>query len=235
MKAVGLTDYLALATLTIVCTVSGTVQGQELCAPFRNGAVEPTMVRAMLSAAEDGHLYRIVPSTSRVGFCANSEITKISAEFHTFQGGLSLWPDPGEQEMAMVVIDVDSLDTGDAVTEKLLKSKLFFNVETYPEILFVSTGIQWTSDDMAELKGKLTLHGVTRPVLFKVRLTSLARNSDGDIDKVLAKAGAVINRSDFGMDGLVQVVDDQVELCLTVEAVRFDGSDENRNPDSVRR
>ena len=220
MTLQGLWQSIALGVLLLESVAPSYAQDQELCAPFKDGKVAPAQVQAMLSAAEDGHLYRIQPSTSRVGFCVDSKFSRVKAEFRNFQGGLSLWPDPGEDELAMVVIRAASLDTDGSITEHMLKSQRFFDVENYPEILFVSTGIHWTSQTTAELKGDLTLHGVTRAVTFQVQLTGVQNESGSQVEKIEAKAGTIINRSDFGMDNLSQLVDDNVELCMSVEAVR---------------
>jgi len=206
--------------------LQGLAGEEELCAPFLNGKVDQSRVEAMRAAAKGGHLYRIQPDTSRVGFCVNSEFAPVKAEFKDFQGGLTLWPDhPGDTEQAMVLVKTASLDTGGSMIERLLKSERFFDVDNYPEILFVSTEFTWTSDTTGVLKGDLTLHGVTRPVSFNV--TVLPVKSKGEsgksVGKVLVKAGTTIHRSDFGMDTLSRVVNDDVELCMSVEAVRYRG------------
>lgn len=220
MKLHGLLFSLALGVLLPAVVISGETQGQELCAPFKGGEVAPEKVQAMLSAAEDGHLYRIKTSTSRVGFCVDSKYSRLHAEFHSFQGGLSLWPDPGEEELAMMAIKAASLDTGSSMADYMLKSKYFFDIENYPEILFVSTAIDWTSPATAEIKGDLTLRGVTRAVTFQVQLTSLEEEPGGRIGKLVAKAGTTINRTDFGMDKFPHLVGGKVELCITAEVVR---------------
>ena len=46
----------------------------------------------------------------------------------------------------------------------MLKSERFFDVRNYPEILFVSTAVDWKSKKRAEMRGELTLHGATRTV-----------------------------------------------------------------------
>jgi polyisoprenoid-binding protein YceI len=208
--------------------LSASLQGQageeELCAPFLNGKVDMSRVEAMRVAAKGGHLYRIQPDTSRVGFCVNSEFALVKAEFKDFQGGLTLWPNHrGGKEQAMVLVKTASLDTGGSMIEYMLKGERFFDVENYPEILFVSTGFTWTSDTTGTLKGDLTLHGVTRLVTFKVTLLPIRSNDEKNAGKVLVKAGTTIHRSDFGMDTLSRVINDSVELCMSVEAVRYSG------------
>jgi polyisoprenoid-binding protein YceI len=148
----------------------------------------------------------------------------VKAEFKDFQGGMTLWPDhPGDKEQAMVLVKTASLDTDGSMIEYLLKGQRFFDVENYPEILFVSSDFKWTSDTTGIMKGDLTLHGVTRPVTFKVTLFPVKTGGEKPVGKVLVKAGTIIRRSDFGMDTLSRVVNDNVELCMSVEAVRYSG------------
>jgi polyisoprenoid-binding protein YceI len=96
-------------------------------------------------------------------------------------------------------------------------------VVNYPEILFVSTGFKWTSETTGTLKGDLTLHGVTRPVTFNVTLLPVKNKDDKNAGMVLVKAGTTIHRSDFGMDTLSRIVNDDVVLCMRVNAVRYHG------------
>jgi polyisoprenoid-binding protein YceI len=215
-----------LACVLLVTGFKCLAGDEEPCAPFLGGKVDMSRVEAMRDAAKSGHLYRIQPGTSRVGFCVNSQFAKVRAEFKDFKGGLSLWPDDsGKKDQAMVLVKTASLDTGGSMLEHLLKSERFFDVENFPEILFVSTGFTWTTDTAGILKGDLTLHGVTRPVAFKVTVLPVKSNGEsGEVaGKVLVKAGAMIRRSDFGMDTLSRLVDDTVELCMSVEAVRYKG------------
>jgi len=204
--------------------LQGLAGEEELCAPFLHGKVDLSRVEAMRNAAKGGHLYRIQPDTSRVGFCVDSQFSVVKAEFKDFQGGMTLWPDnPGDKEQAMVLVKTASLDTDGSMIEYLLKGQRFFDVENYPEILFVSSDFKWTSDTTGIMKGDLTLHGVTRPVTFKVTLFPVKTGGEKPVGKVLVKAGTIIRRSDFGMDTLSRVVNDNVELCMSVEAVRYSG------------
>jgi polyisoprenoid-binding protein YceI len=235
MKRRGWLYAIALATLLSGNTATAETRDETLCAPFGDGLVDPERVQAMRNAAADGHLYRIIPATSRVGFCVDSEYARIKADFRTFQGGLSLWPDAGDKEQAMVVVSTDSLDTGGSMADFMLKSRYFFDVEHYPEILFVSTAIEWTDPVNAELRGELTLRGVTRPVTFRVQLTEVEQEAGGQIDRIIARAGTVIDRTDFGMDRFPDLVDSKVELCMSVEAVRYPGTDDAPDPVTTQR
>jgi polyisoprenoid-binding protein YceI len=197
----------------------------ELCAPFRDGKVDTTMLSSMLEAAEDGYLYRIRPESSQVGFCVNSELKRVEALFHDFSGGVALTPANWVQrdQQAMMVIRTASLDASGAIVESLIKGESFFDVENYPEILFVSRRFEWLGAGKAKIHGDLTVHGITRPVALDVTLTpSEQAPADGE-EGILIKASTVINRADFGMGSLSKLVSKEVELCMTVEVVRYRG------------
>jgi polyisoprenoid-binding protein YceI len=202
----------------------------ELCSPFMDGKVEPTLIASMLEAARDGNLYRINDDSSRVGFCVTSKFSEVKGDFQEVQGGLVLTPGTSADGQAMLVINTASLDTKGSLIESLIKSERFFDVEKYPEILFVSRGFEWTGKDTATIVGDLTVHGVTKPVVFDVTLTPVKGTSGNTavetisgskVNRMLVKATTTIHRSQFGMDNLSKLVSDSVRLCMSVEVVRY--------------
>ena len=214
---------MTLGWLPVVQAATG--DESDLCAPFMDGKVDDTVISSMLKAAKDGYLYRIRKDSSRVGFCVDSEVKRVEATFHDFQGGVALTPANwvARDQQAMMVIRTASLDTRGSVIEDLIKSKRFFDVERYPEILFVSQRFEWLGNDKARIHGELTVHGVTRPVALDVTLVPEHKRDAGGEDSILIKASTVIRRSDYGMDNLSALVSDQVKLCMTVEVVRYRG------------
>lgn len=201
--------------------VAGNALAEDLCAPFQDGRIDESVVSTMLIAAEAGYLYRIQASTSQVGFCVDSKFQRVEGVFRDFQGGIALPPEAAKTAQTVVVIRSDSLDTKGALIDKLIRSPRFFDVENYPEILFVSTGFEWTSPTRAVLRGNLTLHGVTRSVAFKVELSGSEGKQVGEAESILVKATTAINRSDFGMDTLSTLVSDSVRLCMSVKAEKY--------------
>lgn len=92
-------------------------------------------------------------------------------EFTEARGMLSLDPDQVETSSIEVTINADSLTTGVAALDTHLKSSDFLEVATYPEITFKSTSVTRTGDDTADVTGDLTIHGVTKAVTLKAKLT----------------------------------------------------------------
>jgi polyisoprenoid-binding protein YceI len=191
---------------------------EDLCAPFKDAKIDQNLLSMMLQAARDGDLYRIKPGSSKMGFCVDSPLGKVEGEFRDFMGGLAL-KDAQHQGTAMVTINVDSLETDSAVIESMLKSDSFFDSEQHPEILFVSTGMEWISDEKAVIQGNLTLHGITKAVAFYVILQKV-KSEQGE-ETLSVKATTTIQRSEFGMYTLSPLVNDRVSLCMMIDAYRY--------------
>jgi polyisoprenoid-binding protein YceI len=102
----------------------------------------------------------------------------------------------------------------------MLKGKKFFDVNNFPEILFVSTGFRWVSQTEAVLQGRLTMHGVTKDVGFHVELIEQPGENQKE-QRILVKATTLIRRSEFGLTALSPMVSDAVNLCMTVDAVKY--------------
>jgi polyisoprenoid-binding protein YceI len=197
--------------------------GVDLCEPFTGGKVDESVLETMFEAAEVGRLYRMDVASSKVGFCVDSRFTRVEADFKEFHGGMTLSGDGNGKAQTLLMVKAASLSTDGVLTENMIKGARFFDVENFPEILFVGTDYEWTSDTTAVLKGNLTLHGVTRPVTFDVTVTDVEDPSAAAGDRILFKATARISRAEFGMDTMASVVDDNVQLCISVEASKFAG------------
>jgi polyisoprenoid-binding protein YceI len=221
MNTTRLLRQMALLGLMLLLPVLGHAEEGELCAPFRDGKVDESLLATMLSAAKTGHLYRIDHDTSSVGFCVDSQLARIEGKFKDFQGGMTLNPVSETDGQTLVAIKTGSVETKSAFIKSMIKGENFFDVENNPEILFVSKKFEWTSKDTAELKGNLTMRGITKPMTFHVSLTPIPGGNTSQANKVQVKATANISRSDFGMTALTSLISDDVQLCMTVEAMQY--------------
>jgi len=221
MKMTRLLRQLTLVGMMSLLAAPGFAEDRELCAPFKDGRVDESLLATMLSAAKEGHLYRIDDDTSSVGFCVDSQLTRIEGKFNEFQGGMALNPVEEKDGQTLVVIKAASVETKSPFIGSMVKGENFFDVENNPEILFVSKRLDWTSADTAELKGELTMRGATRPVTFHVSLEPLTGGTISQAEKVLVKATANLSRADFGMTALTSLISDNVQLCMTAKAMKY--------------
>jgi len=189
----------------------------EVCETFKNAKIDQSLIETMLDAAKKDNLYQIVSSSSTMGFSVDSKLGRVEGSFDTFQGGVAM---QGASSQTMVLIDVGSLKTNVLLIDKLLKSEKFFDAKAHPELIFVSTGLEWLSDTRAVLMGNLTMHGITKVVAFYVEFTE----DDGELsdsDTILVKATTTIQRSEFGMSTMSSMVSDKVNLSMSIEAERY--------------
>ena len=221
MDMTKLIKRIALAVSLLTGASLASAEEADVCSPFRDGKVDESLLTTMLSAADDGHLFRIQQQSSQVGFCVNSKLSRIEGIFREFKGGMALDSTENSTGQTVVLIKSNSLDTEGKIVENMIKGESFFDVEHYPEVLFVSSGFQWTGPDTAVLKGDLTLRGITKPVVFNVTLTSLDDHQVKDAERILVKATTTINRADFGMKKLTSLVNNSVDLCMSVEALKY--------------
>jgi len=99
-----------------------------------------------------------------------------------------------ENAQINVTIDMISIWSDSKKLTGHLKNEDFFEVETYPETKFRSTSIS-KSDSGYEIKGNLTLHGVTKGITFPAQIT-ITENASS----LSATADFSIDRTDFGVN-----------------------------------
>ena len=121
-----------------------------------------------------------------------------------------------------MLVDTRSLTADGPFFETILKGEQFFDVDRYPEVLFVSRQFHWVSDTEGLLIGDLTLRDVTREVGFHVQLvTPDPAGTLYDQEKLKVKATTLLSRAQFGIDALSPVLGDAVSLCMEIEALRY--------------
>ncbi|MFA6087932.1 YceI family protein [Mucilaginibacter sp.] len=109
-----------------------------------------------------------------------------------------------------------SVNTDNEKRDGHLKSADFFDVEKYPTLTFVSTGIKTTGAGKYQLTGNLTLHGVTKPVVFDLWHRGTITNP---VSKAGFKVTGTIKRSDFAFGSKFSspVLSDEVTLTANGE------------------
>lgn len=106
-----------------------------------------------------------------------------------------------------------SLTTGETLVDNELKGPAFFNVTAAPVITFKSLAVQPLSATMADVSGELTVNGITKPVMLKVKLNlhdDPALKYDVGSREFIATTR--IQRSAFNMTDYQSMVDDDVDI-----------------------
>ena len=121
----------------------------------------------------------------------------------------------------IATVSVASVDTGDSGRDDEIKSSDFFGVDQFPTAKFVSTEVSKNGNGLW-IKGNLTLHGVTRPVVLDVQGLAVPAGDPGGKQESTFTATTTIDRTAFGIGrGFpTGIVGDQVQLKIDLEAVR---------------
>jgi polyisoprenoid-binding protein YceI len=137
--------------------------------------------------------WAIDPTHSEVGFVARHlMVSKVRGSFADVAGTVEV-ADELSNSVANVTIQTASVATGTADRDAHLRGTDFFDVETFPEMTFVST-----SFDGQTLVGDLTIKGVTKPVTLDVEFNGVATDPWGN-EKAGFEAKGELNRTDWGL------------------------------------
>lgn len=133
-------------------------------------------------------------------------------------GTLELDKEKPQDSKVNVTINMDDMVTGIPKLDEHLKGDQFFDTAKYPTATFVSDRVTLTGKDSAKVHGMLTLHGITKPVMLKVKLNRIGTSPITNKPTVGFAATAEIKRSDFGVRAFLPGLGDDVSLNIEIEA-----------------
>jgi polyisoprenoid-binding protein YceI len=153
-------------------------------------------------------------------------ISNVKGQFTVVKGVLTFDEADLTNSRVEASLDAGSVNTRDAQRDAHLKSADFFDVEKFPALSFKSTRISRIGDRELAVAGDLTIHGITRNVVFNVEgPTAPGKDPWGNI-RVGLSATTRINRKDFGLiwnaaletGGIL--VGDEVAITLDVQFIK---------------
>jgi polyisoprenoid-binding protein YceI len=153
-------------------------------------------------------------------------ISNVKGQFTGITGALALDESDIANSRVEATIDASSIDTRDAQRDTHLKSADFFDVEKFPALSFRSTSVKRTRDGELDVAGDLTIHGVSRPVTFKVEGPTAPGKDPWGYTRIGLSAVTKINRKDFGLTWNAALetggilVGDEVTITLDVQFVK---------------
>ena len=169
-------------------------------------------------------IWNIDPSHTAVTFVARHlVITKVRGKFGEVNGALTIAGDKLTSSVE-ATIEMASVTTGDDGRDGHLKSADFLDVETYPNMTFVSTGIRGDGAEYV-LTGDLTIKGVSKSAELDLEFEGVSPDPWG-ATRVGFSATGEINRRDFGLDFDVKLdtggalVGEKIKIEIEAQAVK---------------
>jgi polyisoprenoid-binding protein YceI len=118
-----------------------------------------------------------------------------------------------------IEVDANSVYTHNEQRDNHLRSPDFFNTRQFPTITFKSTQVRRINANTVQVRGDLTMRGVTRPITANVTLTGKGKNPQGK-DIIGFETTFTIRRSEFGIRYGLPGLGDEVQVTLSIEAAR---------------
>ena len=153
-------------------------------------------------------------------------ISHVKGQFTGISGALKLDESDIANSSVEAHIDASTVHTRDAQRDGHLKSPDFFHVEQFPTLSFRSTQVKRTGDGELDVTGALTIHGVTKDVIFHVEGPTPAAKDPWGNTRMGLSATTKISRKDYGLTwnaaletgGLL--VGDEVTITLDLQFVK---------------
>ncbi|WP_300344015.1 YceI family protein [Nesterenkonia sp.] len=148
-------------------------------------------------------------------------ISKVRAVFEEATGTLKVAEDGTTDVNA--VVRAESFNSKNEDRDAHVRGEDFLDVEKYPEMTFVATGVKPTGETF-DLTGELTIRGVSKEVTFEVEFGGQAVDPFG-ATRAGFSASSVISRKEFGLSWNAALetggvlVGDKVTLDLEVAFV----------------
>lgn len=148
--------------------------------------------------------YTIDPAHTQTTFQVDRfGFTTVLGAFTTASG--TIWIDQADPANSRVEaqVTVASLYAGDPTREDHVKGERWLNAAANPLITFKSTRVVPTGPDTADVTGDFTLNGVTKSVVFKVKLNKIGKAPGSGKPSAGFSITGSVHRRDFNVGAAV--------------------------------
>ena len=172
-------------------------------------------------------VYQIDPAHSAAQFkVRHMMIANVKGEFTKVSGTVTSDPSNPAAVQIQATVDASSISTRDEQRDGHLKSADFFDVEKFPTLSLKSTRVSRVGDGELAVAADLTIHGITRNVVFNVEGPTAPAKDPWGNTRLGLSATTKINRKDFGLTWNAALetggilVGDEVTITLDVQFVK---------------
>ncbi|WP_028452316.1 YceI family protein [Chitinilyticum aquatile] len=132
----------------------------------------------------------VVPGKSFIDFTFTQMGGKVDGGFKAFTGKVNFDPAKPEKTQAEIVVDLNTIDVGGPDGNAEAKKKAWFNVPAFPKGTFTATSVKALGGGKFDVKGKLTIKGITRDVAGPMTATQVG-------DQLELKGSVALKRLGF--------------------------------------
>jgi len=191
---------------------------------LRTTVLATVLLLAASPAAPASRTYEVDHGHSEVEFLIGHMIGKVRGKFTKFAGRIEGDFEHAEAATVELQIQAASINTALPRRDDHLRGPDFFDVKTYPEILFRSEKVVPRGKDRYDVTGQLTIHGVAKRVVLPVRIMRTDLGAEG-VEKVRFSVTTTLDRRDYGivwnkvLESGGVLLGDEVTVEIELEAV----------------
>jgi len=184
-------------------------------------ATAAALTLSATGAMAEAEKYVLDSSHSQVVFTYNHlGFSTTYGMFSGFEGEIMFDQEDPASSSVSVSMPTMSMLTGWEKRFEHFMSDDFFGASEGDMITFDSTGIDVTGEDTAEITGDLTVNGTTQSVVLDAQLNQAASHPMQNKDWAGFDATTTLKRSDFGLGKFAPAVSDEVEVMISIEAMK---------------
>ena len=190
---------------------------------MKNAALATAAVLALTAtgAVAEPEKYVLDASHSQVVFTYNHlGYSTTYGMFSGFEGEIMFDQEDPAASSVSVSMPTMSMLTGWEKRFEHFMSDDFFGASEGDMITFASTGIEVTGEDTAKITGDLTVNDTTQSVVLDAKLNKAATHPMANKDWAGFDATTTLMRSDFGLGKFAPAVGDEVEVMISIEAMK---------------
>jgi polyisoprenoid-binding protein YceI len=165
--------------------------------------------------------YKVDADHSGVSFTIRHFVSNTPGRFKDFDGTIKYDKAAPATSSVEFTIQAASIDTANNDRDEHLRGADFFDVQKFPTLTFVSTGVTPRDADTLDVTGDLTMHGVTKRITIPVEVLGSVKTPNGE--KAGFETTFTVNRKDYGiiwnrvLDSST-VLGEDVKITVNIEA-----------------
>jgi polyisoprenoid-binding protein YceI len=167
--------------------------------------------------------WTVDPSNSEIEFSTRNMLMPMKGRFESFTGTIVTHDSPDQMPTVSGTVDLNSINTDNAVRDALLHSADVFNTSECGPMTFTSTDLSPGGKGFL-LTGDLTINGVTEPVTFDVDFLGHDTTPDED-ERLRFEATTEVSRKNWDvgfnvpLEGDRMLVGENIRVTANINAV----------------